>query len=92
LPTPSCEETEDQILGPFYRDGAPMRATLIGEGGGEALIVRGVVLGTGSACAPRSPVRSSTSGRPTRAAPTTTRRPTSGGAESSSTTAAAAIR
>lgn len=52
LPTPACEETEDQILGPFYRDGAPMRSTLTGAGGGEALIVRGVVLGTGAACAP----------------------------------------
>jgi len=52
LPTPACEETEDQILGPFYRDGAPVRATLTGVGGGEALVVRGVVLGTGAACAP----------------------------------------
>jgi catechol 1,2-dioxygenase len=51
-PTPACEETEDQILGPFYRDGAPMRATLTGPGGGEALVVRGVVLGTGAACTP----------------------------------------
>lgn len=52
LPTPACEETEDQILGPFYRDGAPMRATLAGAGGGEALVVRGVVLGTDASCAP----------------------------------------
>jgi catechol 1,2-dioxygenase len=45
-PTPACEETEDNILGPFYRAGAPFRAELNTQGRpGRTLVLEGVVLG-----------------------------------------------
>jgi protocatechuate 3,4-dioxygenase beta subunit len=47
-PTPQCLETEDNILGPFYRRGAPLRTEFGGEG--EPLVVSGRVRGAGLAC------------------------------------------
>jgi protocatechuate 3,4-dioxygenase beta subunit len=49
--TPECLETEDNILGPFYREGAPMNADLVEDGmAGTRLSVTGRVLDV--ACAP----------------------------------------
>ncbi len=50
--TPICEETEDNILGPFYKTGAPERSNLVTTGvdGGDQLRISGRVLGT--SCAP----------------------------------------
>jgi protocatechuate 3,4-dioxygenase beta subunit len=46
-PTPPCEETEDNIEGPFYRAGAPERADLVEEGmAGVVLSLVGRVLST----------------------------------------------
>jgi catechol 1,2-dioxygenase len=50
LPTPQCEETEDNLLGPYYRDNAPFRTTIADASEGEALTVSGVVRGAGLAC------------------------------------------
>lgn len=52
--TPSCEETEDNILGPFYRPGAPMRDVLADASDGEVLIISGLVSGLSraGACVP----------------------------------------
>ena len=45
-PTPPCEETEDNILGPFYRDDAPFRSELnVERRSGRLLLLEGVVLG-----------------------------------------------
>jgi hypothetical protein len=44
--TPSCEDTEDNILGPFYVAGAPVKTTLLEAGmPGTRFTVRGQVLG-----------------------------------------------
>lgn len=46
--TPACLETEDNIEGPYYRAGAPLRANLVDAGvAGTALTVTGRVLGAG---------------------------------------------
>ena len=43
-PTPGCLLTDDNILGPFYKEGAPMRADLTAEiESGQLLIVEGRV-------------------------------------------------
>jgi protocatechuate 3,4-dioxygenase beta subunit len=47
-PTPQCLETEDNILGPFYRRNAPFRTAFGGEG--EPLVVSGRVRAAGFAC------------------------------------------
>lgn len=54
--TPACLETEDNILGPFWIDGAPVRSDLTERGiRGTRLRVTGRVLGlAGSACTPLS--------------------------------------
>jgi protocatechuate 3,4-dioxygenase beta subunit len=45
-PTPECAETEDNIEGPYYRPGAPMRADLTDPGmSGTRLTIHGRVLG-----------------------------------------------
>jgi catechol 1,2-dioxygenase len=51
LPTPQCAETEDNILGPYYRAGAPFRTVLGPASEGEPLVVAGSVRATGTACA-----------------------------------------
>jgi catechol 1,2-dioxygenase len=53
-PTPECRETEDDILGPYYRAGAPFRDTLFDDGmKGTRLTVNGTVSGIGGAgCVP----------------------------------------
>jgi len=47
LPTaPVCEATADNIEGPFYKPGAPSRATLVGDRDrGERLVLAGTVRG-----------------------------------------------
>lgn len=45
-PTPQCLETEDNILGPFYRPNAPFRTVLASPKEGEPLVINGSVLGT----------------------------------------------
>jgi catechol 1,2-dioxygenase len=45
-PTLQCHETEDNILGPFYRANAPMRQTLGDISQGSRLVLRGSVRGT----------------------------------------------
>lgn len=51
-PTPSCEETEDDPLGPYYSAGAPKRTTLIEPGmQGKRLVITGRVLSAGATCA-----------------------------------------
>lgn len=49
-PTPQCVETEDNILGPFYRDGAPFRTILASPDEGQPLVIDGTVYGPD--CAP----------------------------------------
>lgn len=50
--TPSCEETEDDPLGPYYRAGAPTRTSLVTPGmRGYRLVVEGRVRRAGAACA-----------------------------------------
>jgi catechol 1,2-dioxygenase len=44
-PTPQCLETEDNILGPFYRAGAPFRTTLAAPEEGQPLHIDGSVWG-----------------------------------------------
>lgn len=45
-PTPACEETKDNILGPFHREGAPFRSELNVQGRfGRPLVLEGVILG-----------------------------------------------
>jgi protocatechuate 3,4-dioxygenase beta subunit len=51
-PTPACPETVEQILGPYYRAGAPFRTRFPHAGTGRVLVVEGVVRGAGSACTP----------------------------------------
>ena len=46
--TPQCEETEDNILGPFYRPNAPFRTVLATQADGETLIISGLVSGLGA--------------------------------------------
>ncbi len=46
--TPQCEETEDNILGPFYRPNAPFRTVLGTQADGETLIISGRVMGLGA--------------------------------------------
>jgi catechol 1,2-dioxygenase len=48
--TPQCEETEDNILGPFYRPNAPFRSTLGEAGDGELLFLHGTVSGLDPGC------------------------------------------
>ncbi|MGH9662645.1 MAG: hypothetical protein ACRD96_29110 [Bryobacteraceae bacterium] len=49
--TPECDETEDNIEGPFYKEGAPERESLVEKGmPGTPLVVSGVVMTT--ACRP----------------------------------------
>lgn len=44
---PTCEPTADNIEGPFYKAGAPHRATLAtARDAGERLVIAGTVLGT----------------------------------------------
>lgn len=44
---PSCPATADNIEGPFYKQGAPSRATLVGNHArGERLVLTGSVLST----------------------------------------------
>jgi protocatechuate 3,4-dioxygenase beta subunit len=52
--TPACLETEDNILGPYWIDGAPVRSDLTERGlPGTRLQVAGRVLGlAGAACTP----------------------------------------
>jgi protocatechuate 3,4-dioxygenase beta subunit len=51
VPVAGCEPTADNIEGPFYKKGAPSRATLAGDGvRGERLVLAGSVAST--ACAP----------------------------------------
>ncbi len=42
-PTPQCVETEDNILGPFYREGAPFRTVLASPDEGQPLVIDGAV-------------------------------------------------
>src|SRR5262245_18253025 len=43
-PTPACEETDDNILGPFYRPNAPLRTDLNVHGRpGLSLRLEGIV-------------------------------------------------
>src|SRR5216684_2695906 len=44
-PTPQCVETEDNILGPFYREGAPFRTVLASPDEGQPLVIDGTVFG-----------------------------------------------
>ena len=45
--TPECDETDDNIEGPFYKAGAPDRSTLVARGmPGVPLIVTGRVMST----------------------------------------------
>jgi hypothetical protein len=54
-PTESCIESEDNPLGPYYTENAPVRTSLVELGmAGTALVVEGYVLGlggTGKTCA-----------------------------------------
>lgn len=50
--TPQCEETEDNILGPFYRPNAPFRTEIADESDGELLFLHGSVSGRDLACVP----------------------------------------
>ncbi len=49
--TPQCEETEDNIEGPFYRPGAPNRTVLGAPAGFDKLRIEGTVRGLGASCA-----------------------------------------
>lgn len=51
--TPSCEETHDNILGPYYRANAPERSVLAAPGEGQKLILVGTIRGlaAGGICA-----------------------------------------
>jgi hypothetical protein len=51
-PTPQCVETEDNILGPFYRAGAPFRTALASPDEGQPLVIDGTV--SGPDCVPIS--------------------------------------
>lgn len=48
--TPECDETETNPLGPYYREGAPVRSDLAAGQTGTILTLEGVVLG-GPDCA-----------------------------------------
>lgn len=50
-PTPSCDDTVEQILGPFYRANAPERSTLPGPTPQKPVTLRGTLRGQRSACA-----------------------------------------
>lgn len=51
VPTPECLETEDNILGPYYRAGAPQRADLVdARMPGTRLAVSGRVFSFGDEC------------------------------------------
>ncbi len=50
-PTPMCEETVEQILGPFYRPDAPVRTALPTSTQQKPLVVRGRVRGDRQGCA-----------------------------------------
>lgn len=43
--TPACRVTDDNILGPYYKDGAPFRNDIRDGQSGELMIVSGTVLG-----------------------------------------------
>ncbi|CAN5921082.1 hypothetical protein BH11MYX4_BH11MYX4_14380 [soil metagenome] len=48
VPTPTCIETHTNIEGPYYRAGAPERATLVEEGmAGTPIDIEGRVMGQG---------------------------------------------
>ncbi len=58
-PTPSCDETPDDIEGPYYTPGAPEltpdaagRAVLSPDEPGERIVLAGTVRGLGAGCAP----------------------------------------
>lgn len=44
-PTPGCLVTEDNILGPYYKAGAPFRKDITDGAAGQALLVGGTVYG-----------------------------------------------
>jgi len=48
--TPECDETETNPLGPYYREGAPVRSDLASGQAGTVLLLEGIVLG-GPECA-----------------------------------------
>lgn len=48
--TPQCLETEDNILGPFYRANAPFRTELATAADGQLLVVQGTVSGRAAVC------------------------------------------
>jgi catechol 1,2-dioxygenase len=53
LVTPSCVETEDNLLGPFYLANAPFRTSIAAANEGQRLVVSGTVAGAGpSGCVP----------------------------------------
>jgi protocatechuate 3,4-dioxygenase beta subunit len=51
-PTVSCDDTEPQILGPFYRANAPERVAIPGPTVQKAVTLRGTVRGQSAACGP----------------------------------------
>ena len=51
-PTPACIETEEDVLGPFYRPDSPFRTVLASRSDGEWLKISGTVIGTGNQCGP----------------------------------------
>jgi catechol 1,2-dioxygenase len=50
-PTPTCEESQANIEGPYYRANAPVRSELGTAADGEVVILEGIVRGTAAACA-----------------------------------------
>lgn len=53
IPTPPCAETADDPEGPFYKAGAPERASLVEAAmAGVRLTIRGFVVAAGPACTP----------------------------------------
>jgi catechol 1,2-dioxygenase len=50
--TPSCDETEDNTEGPFYRSGAPFRTVLASSWEGLPLVISGTVMGLDRQCVP----------------------------------------
>lgn len=51
-PTPACDDTVEQILGPFYRANAPERALLPHPTEQKPVVLRGVLRGQSLACGP----------------------------------------
>lgn len=48
--TPQCIETDENILGPFYRTNAPVRQMLAPPNAADPLIITGAVRGVGATC------------------------------------------